>query len=658
MKTTTTTKYLLNAAMVMLVAFSFAAQRAARRAGPTDNPPPESEAKLIETLKTGTTPEKAITCKKLAVWGSKNAVPALAPLLLDKELLSWARIALESIPGPEADAALREAHDKVQGRMRVGIINSIAYRGDAQAVDQLAQDLSSTDEDVVAAAGAGLGKIGGDKAAKALEQALVGSAVAARNAAAEGCVLCAERCMAAGNSEQAVKLYDLVRKAEVPKARVVEATRGAIIARGPAAGLPLLVEQLQSANKSLWNVGLRVARELPGASVQKAIVAELGKAEPERQAQLVYVLMDRAEPESLPVVLQTVKSGQKPVRLASIAAIERLGNATCVSLLLETAGDADADVSGAAKSALARLQGKEVEAELLAQFQKATGKMRQALIELAASRRIEGTFPIIIQCAQDPDPGVRAAAIETIGAMGDDKQVADLVKVATQAKDPQERVNAEKALMTLTGRCGAPCVPHLLPLIKTGDAVLRSIALHALAGCGGAEALAAVKATLDDKDEAVQDEAVRTLSTWPNRWPEDASVTEPLLAIAKSPKKPAHKVLALRGYLQFVQGSKTQNDAQKLTLVKEVLPLLTRPEEKRLAISALGTMGGAGATDLLIGFTTEASVAEEACLAIVNGKFMKNAPKPIKQKALQAVLEKTKVDATRNKAQELLKGNR
>ncbi|HKD36189.1 MAG TPA: hypothetical protein VKB78_05290, partial [Pirellulales bacterium] len=49
----------------------------------------ETEAKLIEVLRTGSPPEKAIACKKLAIYGTKAAVPELAPLLADKELASW-----------------------------------------------------------------------------------------------------------------------------------------------------------------------------------------------------------------------------------------------------------------------------------------------------------------------------------------------------------------------------------------------------------------------------------------------------------------------------------------------------------------------------------------------------------------------------------------
>ena len=109
------------AAMSILLAASPAPAAAADN----HNCSPEQVRELITLLKSdGPKADKALACKKLAIFGGKDAVPALAPLLTDPELTSWARIALESIPGSEADAALRNALDKVQGRVLVGVINS------------------------------------------------------------------------------------------------------------------------------------------------------------------------------------------------------------------------------------------------------------------------------------------------------------------------------------------------------------------------------------------------------------------------------------------------------------------------------------------------------------------------------------------------------
>src|SRR5262245_4222275 len=132
----------------------------------------DKQRKLIAVLQSDAPPEdKAIPCKQLAIYGDKEAVPALAPLLADTNLASWARIALEAIPGPEADEALRAAVPKLKGNLLIGAINSIGVRRDAKAVPALAGKLSDADVEIVAAAAAALGKIGGTEAAKTLHQA-------------------------------------------------------------------------------------------------------------------------------------------------------------------------------------------------------------------------------------------------------------------------------------------------------------------------------------------------------------------------------------------------------------------------------------------------------------------------------------------------------
>ena len=136
----------------------------------------ERQRKLIEVLKSDAPArDKALPCKQLAIYGNEDAVPALAALLPNAELSSWARVALEVIPGPAADKALREAMGKVQGRLLVGVINSLGVRRDARAVDSLIARLSDSDAEVASAAAVALGRIGGPPAVKALEQALSGA---------------------------------------------------------------------------------------------------------------------------------------------------------------------------------------------------------------------------------------------------------------------------------------------------------------------------------------------------------------------------------------------------------------------------------------------------------------------------------------------------
>jgi HEAT repeat protein len=620
--------------------------------------PKERELKLIGVLQSDAPPaEKAITCKRLAVYGTKEAVPALAPLLADEKLASWARIALEAIPGPAADEALRNAMGKVQGKLLVGVINSIGVRRDAGAVDGLVAKLKDSDADVASAAAVALGHIGGDQAAKALEQSLAGSPAPVRSAVAEGCILCAERFLAEEKAADAVRLYDVVRQADVPEQRQVEAIRGAILAR-KSAGVPLLMEQLKSQNKARFAIALRTARELPGVAVTETLAAELEKLNPERQPMLLLALADRNDAAVLPAVLKAAKSGPQKLRVAAVGVLERLGNVSCVPVLLDAAAASDAELSQTAKTVLARLPGKEVDADLLTRLPQATGKTRQVLIELAGQRQIDGALPVVMQSIEDADAGIRGAAIQTVGAIGGDKQAADLVRLLQKAQSPREREDIEKSLLAVSGRGGVACVQHLLPLAQSGDSALRMIALHALAIAGGPDALAAVKSAINDKDEAVQDEAARTLSTWPNNWPEDSGAAEALLTLAKSGKKTSHQVLGARGYLQYVRGDKKLGNDEKVARVGELLPSIKRPEEKRLAIAVIGTVPVAGALEMLTTLAADPAVAEEACSALVNlaGKNIQGVSKDQRQKALQTVVEKSNNGATKKRAEEALKG--
>ena len=635
-----------------------AASPAPAAAADSHNCSPEQVRELITLLKSdGPKADKALACKKLAIFGSKDAVPALAPLLTDPELTSWARIALESIPGPEASDALRHAMDKVQGKVLVGVINSIAVRRDSKAVSPLTKQLNSSDVDVASAAAVALGRIGGTKAAESLSKALVTAPEAIRPAVAQGCILCSERLIAQGKRLEAVKLYDTVRFANVPWNKQTEAIRGAILAR-QSAGLPLLLAQLRWPDKIMYGIGLSTARELPGRDVTEALAAELGRCSSDRQSYLLLAIADRTDDAVMPTVLKAATSGPLKVRLTAVGVLDRMGKTSSLPVLLTVAVDPDADLAQAALAALARLPGNEVDADLLSRLSAATGKNRQVLILLAGQRHIDSALPVVVSSANDADASVRIAAVQTIGILGTDAQAANLVKLLQGTKDAKERADIEMALLAISGRTGAKSVPAILPLARSDDSALRIIALHVLASDGGPEALAAVQTAVQDKDETVQDEAVRTLSTWANNWPEDSAVSEPLLSLAKTATKNTHQVLGLRGYLQYLQANKQLKADDKLGKLNDVLVLIKRPEEKRLFIAAIGTAPNGKALEMLVTYTSEADFTEDACSAILKlaEASASEVPKDQQQKALQLVVDKSDSDATRKQARKLLKG--
>ncbi len=544
-----------------------------------ENSVPQEPA-LIAVLKSDSpAAEKAITCKRLAVYGSKEAVPALAALLPDAELSSWARIALEAIPGPEADGALRDAVGKVAGRMRVGIINSIATRRDAGAVEILTGQLKDADAEVASAAAVALGRIGNEAATRTLQQSLADAPAPVKSAMAEGCILCAEQLLAEGKKAEAAGLYELVRKADVPKQRIIEATRGAILAK-EAAGLPLLVEQLQSKDKAFFALGLGLAREIAGNDTTKAVIAEFEKAAPEKKASLLLVLADRADVAALPAVLAAAKSGSKDSRIAAIEVVERLGNASCLPALLEIAVESDEGIAEKSREAMEKLPGKEVDGDLAARLQGSKGAAKRVLIQVIGKRRIDAV-PALIAAADDADAQTRAAALTALGSVVGLDKLSVLTTRASSAKNPEDLAAARKALREACVRMPdrEACAQQLVDAMGRAPVEAKCEMLKILALMGGPKALQAIGAAAKAQDADLQDTATQLLGEW---MAVDAAPV--LLDLAKANTK--YEVRAVRAYIRLVRQFTLPED-QRIAMCRTALQIAKRDAEKKLVLEVL-----------------------------------------------------------------------
>ena len=134
--------------------------------------------------------------------------------------------------------------------------------------------------------------------------------------------------------------------------------------------------------------------------------------------------------------------------------------------------------------------------------------------------------------------------------------------------------------------------------------------LGILTSLGGPEALSAVRGAVQDQNPDVRASAIRSLSNWST--PDSAS---DLLAIARSPRSPSEKMVALRGYFGFAQ-SEQQPEAQRLAMCRDAAGLLDKPEEKRLLLSALGSMNSSEAVGVILPYVEDSSVRDEAASAV------------------------------------------
>ncbi len=550
--------------------------------------------------------DKAITCKRLAVFGSADAVPALAPLLEDAELASWARIALEVIPGPAADKALRDTIQKVDGRLLSGVVNSIGVRRDAAAVADLAQLLKHSNADVAEAAAAALGHVGGAEATKTLQAALATAPDGVRSAVAEGCILCAEQLMKDGENDTAAQVYAQVRKANLPKQRIAEATRGEILAR-QMDGVPLLLTQLQSEDRRLYQMALMTARELAGDGVTEALVAGLAKVPADRQDLMILALADRGDPAVLPAMLSAAEKGPLSVRAAAIAVVGQLGDASCLPVLLKAASASDAKAAQAARAALETLPGDDVDRAIAARLDDAIGSDREILIQLVGQRRIPAVAPLL-KAAGDSKASVRSAALTALGETVELDNVAILIERVVAPQHAEDREPAAKALRAAAVRMPDrnACAEKLVAAMPNADMPQKVTLLETLGAMEGEVALKAIGSIAHDGSPELQDVASQLLGKWMT-----VDAAPVLMGLAKSDIDNKYKIRALRGFIRIARQFDLP-EKQRAEMSEAAMAAAERDEERKLVLEVLERYPSVETMRLAVAAAKTPALADEA----------------------------------------------
>ena len=499
------------------------------------------EDALIAVLKSDAPlKDKADACEELARIGTRQAVPALAPLLANEQLSHMARFALEPIADPSVDEALRDALGKVKGRSLVGVISSLGVRKDAAAVEPLARFLADADPDVAQAAARALGRIGG-AAVPALKSALAANSGPARLAVCEGVLRCAE----ALSGADAAALYDGVRtQPDLPHQLRVAALRGAILSRG-AKGLPLLVEALRTEVSVPAADAIRISTELPGAEVTQALAGELARAKEEKQILLLQALGCRGDATAAPALVPLARSGSVDLRIAALRSLVQLADQATLPVLAELVKDPNGDISSAALAGLIGFPRLEADVELVRLLKEADPKIRVAVIDAIGQRRVDWAVPVLLNQAGDADAGVANASLKVLGGLAGKADLVGVVHILLQGKTVAA---AEAALSAICSRepDRALCTQALVPALAQVQGEPKLALLRVLGVIGNDQALAAVRSAAADADAAVKETAVRVLCDWPTM-----AVLPDLAEIARTSENEKFRVLAQRGQLRL-----------------------------------------------------------------------------------------------------------
>jgi len=602
-----TTRHVTTGIVAFLLFVAYSAGLSAQQ------PPPSAgdEAQQIAILKSDAPLfEKAKACQMLAVIGTKECVPVLAGLLDDPELSHYARFGLEPIADPAVDEALRGALQKLEGGLLVGAINSIGMRRDKGAAEALKSLTNSSDQAVAAAAMAALGRLATPEAVQVLTSAIAGD-LAMRPAAADACLTACDMLLAAGQTDEAIKLYDLLIEANLPPRYTIAALHGAIRARG-AEGLPMLAELLGAEDPAKFAVALRMSHELRGAQVAQVLIDALKDLPTQRRALVIYVLGNLGEPAALPVVMELARSEAADVRLPAVEVLASLGNASAVAVLLDAAVASDEALSAAALKSLADLRGEDVNAKLGEMLGGSSGAQQRVLVELAGLRGIGAAVPTLTKLADADDQAVRTAAIRALGLTIGLDQLPALVDRLVSPKSPDVAAAAKEALNTAVLRMPDrnAAAEELIQRLPSASMTAKAELLSLLGVVGGERALQGIAAAARDNNDEVQDAATRVLGEWMT-----ADAAPVLLELAVTgPDK--YKVRTLRGYIRIARQLDVPLE-DRIEMCRATIEAAQRDDERRLALEVLGRYPTLAGLHLAAAHLDNAGLKEAAAEAAV-----------------------------------------
>ncbi len=657
MKTSLLSVIALTLALAAVPHKSLAADSSTKDQAPSLAAQTAEEQKLIGVLQSNASPrDKDAACSRLKFIGTELSIPALAALLANEQLSHSARYALEPMQSPKAGSALVAALGKTSGMTRIGIINSLAYRREADAVPGLAKLVSDSDLQVATAAALALGQIGGPKALLALQNATGNTAGRVHDAVLDSLLRCATRLNDAGKHAEAMAIFKRIYDNQSGDRYRVAAYRGMIQA-SDAGALPYMTSAIKGKEGAAQTAALQLVRNVHAANATTTFAALLPALEPPVQIALIGGLAQRDDPSAQSAVAAMLKSQTPEVRIAALTALGTLGDASMVSQLAKFAISPNSAEQDAARLSLVQLRRGNCSETLLAQLPDAAPAVQAELARALGDRRDTNAIPRLLDLARTGADSARSAALLALGSLVDQPQLESVVVLVRDAKTPSAR---DQAVDTLASACRAIKSRHgkvnLDPVaqeLASGPAEVRISLFAVCSTLNDPKIRAALRQGVEDTDPKVRAAAVRAMCDTT-----DAELAPDVLKLARESKEDNFRTLGIRASVRLAtqEESAKLSNAQRLETLKALLATSLTDAQKRIVLSGLGQIQDRESLKLIEPFLDEPAVQNEAAqAAIAIAAALPCADMEPAGAALKKVIATSTDDATKKSANTTLK---
>jgi HEAT repeat protein len=574
------------------------------------------EQAMIEFLGSDATfAGKQFVCEQLSIVGSGASVPVLTGMLAGEPLADIALFALQRIPDPAVDTALRASLDGAERSTRIAIVNTLGERGDEAAVGQLAGLIENVDRETALAVVSALGKIAGPDASSALLAARSSTSGALRDAVLDSYMLCADRALTGGHAAEASAIYRDIYEEE-RSARVRAAALRGLVDSDPDGAVDTLLAALRRDNQAIQSVAAGLVRELPPDADLTPISVELASFSDPTQIQLLSALAHRGDLSAHEAVLVAAKHHDEDVRAWALAALGKLGGRSDVELLLQVAASGSPESNrDAARAALDRMTGAGIDELLISAIEEADSPTKVELVRSLGARNSTGAVEVLLVAATDPDRAVRAESFKSLAIVAEPDRVETLIGLLVGEADGGTRNEAERTVVVVSEKTPAGdgrAAPVMAAMGSTTDVAARASLIEVLGRIGDTGALVPLRSELSSETPEYRRAAIAALSVWP-----DAAPSGDLLHVAESSESEVERILALRGYIELTRLESDRPESESIDRFQTAMSLATELSEMRMVLAGLGELRSAEALEVTVPYLDNPDLRAEAEAALL-----------------------------------------
>ena len=371
---------------------------------------------------------------------------------------------------------------------------------------------------------------------------------------------------------------------------------------------------------------------LSDADIQKYL-AGFDKLCLDDQCRAIASLTVRNDKKYRKYALDAIKSDNNPLKRTGLLALEKLGTADDIPLLMDLLGFD----GGLVIRVASRIVGDQFDDALMKALlaEKDNGRF-ESLGRILADRHVTAVCGVLLTEAKKDDCPNRVGYLQIAAGVATKDDVENMVEVLLLMTDARERDRAETII---AGICKGDAEP-----VVVGRTSVPPTLFSLLGRIGGNKSREIITTGLKSENTAVREAALNGLCNWPN-----ATAANEMLAFARDTNMPGTlRTRALRAYVRVISlpddqiGIRNFSANRKLDGLKEAMGLATGTGEKQLIIDRVSAIRIPESVTFAMQYIDDAALAQNVCRTVAElgrNVDLRRQNKDVLKPALEKVLE-------------------